>query len=392
MLVAAYILFLFSLLCLLHSYVFFPAVLSGLAKGKRQNGDTYPLADEGLPGISVLLAAYNEEKVIEQKILSTLKTSYPLYKIEFLIGSDASTDGTNAIILKYSLQYPNIKLVEFGGRTGKAGIINKLAEMAQNEILILTDANVFFREDTIYNLVKHYHNPEIALVGGNILNKRFKKDGISIQEKSYLSRENLIKYQEGIVWGTMIGAFGGCYSIRKEFYAPVPPRFFMDDFYITMNVLGKGKMAINELDAVCYEDVSNRVKEEFRRKVRISIGNFQNLSKYYGLLWPPFSGLAFCFMSHKVLRWLGPFFILILLAATAYLACQTIFFQILFIMQLLMLLSPVFDWALKRLSLHIFLLRFVSHFYVTNLALLVGFFKFIRGVKSNIWKPTERYQ
>lgn len=400
MLTIAYILFFFSLLCLLHSYVFFPAILAVLAANRKQNQDTYPLEHEILPTVSILLAAYNEERVIEQKIQSTLKTSYPLYKIEFLIGSDASTDNTNMIIRKYNLTYPNIKLVEFAGRTGKAGIINQLAEKAQNEILILTDANVFFREDTIYNLVKHYKNPEIALVGGNILNKRFKKDGISIQEKSYLSRENLIKYQEGIVWGTMIGAFGGCYSMRRDYYAPVPPRFFMDDFYITMNVLEKGKKAINELDAICYEDVSNRVKEEFRRKVRISIGNFQNLSRYYGLLWLPFTGLAFSFLSHKVLRWLGPFFLLLMLITSYFMMMgsddsnilQTSLLVTLFGFQYSLLYVPLIDWALKKLNLHIFWLRFVSHFYLMNLALLVGFFKFIRGVKSNIWKPTQRYQ
>src|SRR5690606_20929272 len=144
------------------------------------------------------------------------------------------------------------------------------------EILILTDANVYFEPHTIYELVKHYKNSEIALVGGLIINTNIKKTGISYQEKTYLSNENLIKYREGILWGTMVGAFGGVYSIRKENEHPVPKNYVRDEFYITMHVIQDGKKAITELTATCYEDISNIIKEEFKRKVRISIGNFQN--------------------------------------------------------------------------------------------------------------------
>jgi cellulose synthase/poly-beta-1,6-N-acetylglucosamine synthase-like glycosyltransferase len=386
------IVFSISLFCLLHSYVFFPVILDILSSGKKVNSNIFSQEDADLPTVSILLAVYNEEKVIEQKIKSTFNTGYPLHKIEFLIGSDASTDETNIIISNLASKYPQIKLVHFEGRTGKSGIINNLAAQAANDIFILTDANVFFKEDTIYQLVKHYKNPEMALVGGNIINTRFKKDGISLQEKKYLSRENKIKYQEGILWGAMIGAFGGCYSVRKNYYAPVPPMFFMDDFYITMNVLEHGGKALNELDAQCHEDVSNKSSEEFRRKVRISIGNFQNFGRYAHLLWPQFTGLAFAFLSHKVFRWLGPFFIILLLVSSIFLAMQTLLFQVFFAGQVLLMIIPLLDILLKKLNIHVLLLRFVSHFYLMNLALLVGFFKYIKGVESNIWKPTQRYQ
>ncbi len=384
------ILFWLSMACMFHTYLLFPAILELLGKGRTQNKDIYSLEEE-LPKVTILLAAYNEEKVIEQKIKSTFNTGYPLDRIEFLIGSDASTDGTNGIVRKYSQQYPQLKLFEFGGRTGKAGIINQLAARATNKILILTDANVFFKQDTIYHLSKHYKNEKVSLVGGNILNVRVKKDGISVQEKAYLNRENRIKYYEGIIWGTMIGAFGGCYSVRKSHYAPVPPKFFMDDFYITMNVLEKKGKTINELEATCYEDVSNKITEEFRRKWRISIGNFQNLGRYKHLLWH-FNGLAFCFWSHKVLRWLGPFFLLLMLISAGVLATQTLFYLAVLLAQIGLMLLPLLDWLLKKLNLHILWLRFISHFYLMNLALLIGFFKFINGVKSNVWTPTQRYQ
>ncbi len=376
----------------MHSYVFFPLILDLLSSSKELIDPVFEETDENLPTISILLAVYNEEKVIEEKLRSTFKTSYPIHKIEFLIGSDASTDQSNEIIRKYAAILPQVKLIEFEGRTGKSGIINRLAELAKNEIFVLTDANVFFKESTLYQLVKRYKNPEIALVGGNILNRRFKKDGISLQEKSYLSRENKIKYQEGLLWGAMIGAFGGCYSIRASYFAPVPRNFFMDDFYITMHALENGGKTLNELDALCYEDVSNKISEEFRRKVRISIGNFQNFGRYARLLWPPWNGRAFAFWSHKVFRWLGPFFLLLMLASSGYLGMKTFFFMLLFLGQVLLMLLPIVDTMLKKLNIHVSLLRFISHFYLMNLALLIGFIKYAKGVESNVWKPTQRYQ
>ena len=282
MIIAAFV-FWISVLGIVHSYLFFPAVLRILSKGKRQNAIVHQYEDD-LPAISIILAVYNEEVVIEEKLRTTFKTNYPLDKIEFLIGSDASTDNTNAIIAQWQQQYPQIKFTPFLGRTGKAAIVNQLTEIAIHPIFILTDANVFFEEDTIYHLVKHFKHQEIAQVGANIQNPLYKAEGISYQEKSYLSRENLIKYQEGVIWGSMIGAFGGCYAIRASHFAPVPATFLMEDFYISMQALAQGGKSINELQAICYEDVSNKITEEFRRKVRISAGNFQNLNHFKSLL------------------------------------------------------------------------------------------------------------
>lgn len=348
--------------------------------------------DDNLPAVSILLAVYNEASVLDHKIKSTFSTSYPLNKIEFLIGSDASTDNSNSIIEHYQNQYPQLKLKVFKGRSGKSRIMNELAELASNPILILTDANVFFTSETIYHLVKHYKNQSIAQVGGNIINPEHKKEGISYQEKSYLSRENRMKYQEGLIWGCMIGAFGGCYSIRKNYFIAVPPHFIVDDFYSSMHVLKAGGKSLNELKATCYEDVSNKIEEEFRRKVRISTGNFQNLAVYRNLLWPPFKGLAFCFGSHKVIRWYGPILLIIALISNLLLfPTEGLLFYSL-VLQIVLMISPVLDWLLKKLHIHIKLLRFATHFYLMNLALLLGLIQYLKGVKTSVWQPTQRNQ
>lgn len=391
MLIAA-IIFWLSVVLVAHTYVLFPLVLNWLARGKKQNETIYLPSDADLPEVTILLAVYNEELVIEEKIRTTFDSNYPAAKIHFHIGSDASTDRTNEIIRSYQERYPQLKLKIFPGRTGKSGIINELASEAQSPVFILTDANVFFNNDTIYQLVKHYRNPEVAQVGGNIINPVHKDDGISFQEKSYLSRENLMKYQEGVIWGCMIGAFGGCYSIRSAYFVPVPPRFLMDDFYISMHVLAAGKQALNELDAHCYEDVSNKIHEEFRRKVRISAGNFQNLGEYKGLLWPPYTGLAFCFFSHKVFRWYGPVLILLAFLSNLFLWNDSNFYKFTLLCQVIAFAVPLLDAVLKKIHIHIKLFRFATHFYLMNLALFKGLIWYIRGVKTNVWKPTQRNQ
>lgn len=386
------IIFWLSIFLILHSYAFFPVILSLIADHFKQNTQIFENKPEELPEVAILLAVYNEEKVITEKIRSTFKTSYPLDKITFYIGSDSSTDKTDAIIQEFQGSYPQIQFQRFEARTGKTQIINTLAQQAKAEILVLTDANVFFEPDTIYQLVKHFRNPEIAVVGGNILNAQGRKSGISNQERSYLQRENIIKYQEGKVWGAMIGAFGGCYAVRRFNFHQVPANFIVDDFYVSMQVLRDGKRSINELDAICHEDVSDILAQEFRRKVRISTGNFQNLSQFKDLLWPPFSGVAFAFLSHKVIRWCTPFLLLLIFVANLLLLKSGWLYQLLFAGQLLLLALMLADFLFKKLNVHIKLFRFITHFYSMNAALFLGWIKYLKGVKTSVWTPTQRFQ
>ncbi len=352
----------------------------------KVNANVFSNNDE-LPVVGILIAAYNEEKIIGEKIISVFKTNYPLDKIKVYVGSDASTDKTDEIITALSKQFSNLHLVNFGGRTGKANIINALAEKASEEIFILTDANVIFMENTIFNLVRHFKDQKYAQVCANIIKVSGSDHGIAKQEKSYIVFENRIKFAEYANWDVVMGAEGGCYAIRKEYYAPVPKNFFMDDFYITMNVIEKNKKIVFDTEAICYEDVPTQAKEEFKRKVRISIGNFQNLFRYKKLLFPIWKGSAFAFLSHKVLRWFTPFFLIISLISSAFLSFYSQFFLILFLAQVLLMLFPVAD-IISPFKNSLF--KFISHFYFMNLALLKGFFMFAKGVETSIWQPTKR--
>jgi cellulose synthase/poly-beta-1,6-N-acetylglucosamine synthase-like glycosyltransferase len=386
------IIFWISVGAMAFSYLLYPYILWIISKLKKPlNFMTYP-SSEVFPTISIAMAAYNEELILDQKIESIFNTKYPLHKIELLIGSDNSTDKTNTILQEAGRRYPQIRLKLFTQRQGKISIINQLQQLAQGEILIVTDANVLFNPDTLTELVAPFADNRVGLVDTHMTNYGLKSHGISVQEKSYISREVHIKHLESVNFGAMIGPFGGCYAIRNNLFTPVPATYLVDDFFICMNVLAQNKMAINNLNARVSEDVSNDLNIEFKRKIRIGTGNYQNLKHFGKLLWPPFSPVAFCFVSHKVLRWLGPFFILGAFVSNAILASHSTFYLALFGSQLCVTILPLLDFIARKIGIHIVLLRFATHFYTMNLSLLIGFIKLIKGVKTNVWKPTKRLQ
>lgn len=379
------IIFVVSAYAIVHSYLVYPLWLIVFTSEKKNPKEKFSLQDN-LPEVAILMAAYNEEKVIGEKISSVFNTTYPLEKITFYIGSDASTDRTDSIIEELSRKYTQLKLVRFGGRTGKSGIINQLASEANQAVFVLTDANVIFKPETLFNLVRHFKNTDTAQVAANIIKVSVSDKGIASQEKSYIALENKIKFFESVRWNVIMGAEGGCYAIRKENFSPVPKNFYMDDFYISLNVIEQGKEIVFDKEAICNEDVPTESQEEFKRKVRISIGNFQNLNRYKNLLWK-FNGIAFAFWSHKVLRWLTPFLLMSCFCTSFILMFQDSYFVLLFSLQLFGFFTPVIDWLL---NINFSLLKFVSHFYLMNLALLKGFITYVKGVESNVWEPTKR--
>ena len=383
------ILFWALIFLLIYNYALYPVLLLVLAAKKEQHDLVYDSSAD-CPYISILIPAYNEEAVITDKLDSIYKNNYPIDQFEVLVGSDASTDGTNDLVENYAAKHDNVSLRVFQERTGKPGIINALVQSAKGEVLILSDADVLFDDNTIFELIKHFKDPKISLVDSNMINTKTEQSGISKQEGAYIKWEVIIKNLEGKLWGKMMGPFGGCYAIRKVMVSQVPDNYVVDDFYIAMRVLENNGKSINELNARCYESVSNDLAAEFKRKIRISAGNFQNLLTFAHLLWPPASSLAFAFFSHKVLRWLGPFLIIAIFIMNLLLLRENDFYLGLFILQSLLIFLIAIDWMLRNLGIHSVILRYITHFYAMNLALLFGFVKFIGGIKSNVWQPTQR--
>lgn len=382
------ILFGLCLFGILQTYIIYPLILIILdsKKTKKDKKNSF----EEFPEVDIIFAAYNEESVIENKILSTFKTDYPQEKLNLIIGSDNSSDKTDEIIKGLQKTYPNLLLRTFNQRTGKSGIINALVLESKAEFLVLTDANIIFKKDTISQLIAPFNN-EVGAVGGRIVYEEHKSSGISQQEDSYLQLENRIKAAESNLFKAAMGLEGGCYAIKRKLFPQIPPRFFMEDFFVSLSVIDKGYQLLFNADALCFEDVSTDKNEEFKRKVRISIGNFQNLSHFKGLVIKRFNPVGFSFLSHKILRWLTPFFLILLLISSLVLNAQSQFFQLFSGLYLVFLVLGTLGILFSQ-NKTIGLLKYPGHFIHMNLALLKGFFIYLKGVKSNVWQPTNRNQ
>ena len=264
------------------------------------------------------MSVYNEEGIIAQKIKSLLTTHFPSDKLSFFIGSDNSTDDSNRIIREFANTDSRIFFFPFEERRGKIGVINELAgkvfehwPMDREHLLLYTDANVILEPDTIPNLTRHFADEKIAVVDANMLNTKLDNKSISVAERTYMDYEILMKHREGLLWGQMIGTFGGCYCLRSTYQVLVPENFIVDEISISLfSALINGGRAINDLEARCYESASHEIAEEYRRKRRISSGNFQNLFHFFSHLWT-FRWRTFALWSHKVIRWIGPFLMII---------------------------------------------------------------------------------
>jgi cellulose synthase/poly-beta-1,6-N-acetylglucosamine synthase-like glycosyltransferase len=204
-----------------------------------------------------------------------------------------------------------------------------------------------------------------------------------------MNREMKIKYNEGIIYGASMGVFGALYAIRKEAFNAIPKNYNVDDFFVSMNVLKDGKKVIFTNDAIADETLTGNLNEEFRRKVRIATGNFQNLKHFFPILFYFWKPVSYIFISHKVIRWLGPFLLLFILISLSMLIEFNVYKYLLGGVIFIAVLS-ILEMILSLMKINIKNLRFITHFLTMNIALAVGFFKFVFGNKSGIWEPSKR--
>lgn len=345
------------------------------------------------------MSLFNEEKVISEKLKSLSQIDYPKDKINILIGSDCSDDSTNEIVSTFAQNDTRFQFFPFEERRGKPSVINDLARFASKKwavsndhIFIVTDASVLLDKVVVKKLVRHFKNSKIGLVDAHMVHFGMNEQGISKAEDQYISHEVNLKNGEALLWQKMIGPFGGCYAVRSTYFSEVPPNRLVDDFYIAMKVFEQGGGAINDLEAICQEPVSHDIWVEYGRKARISAGNFQNMFTFWRLWFPPFRPLNFAFFSHKILRWLGPFFLIFALLGSSFLAWKgNLFFKYVFVFQMFFYFGvPALNQLFNTLKINNLAFRKITYFLLMNIALLKGFFRFLNGIESGTWSPTKR--
>ncbi len=390
---AAEILLITASVMLAWVYLIYPAAIFLLVRLRRVENSVMapPESNLRLPLVSVVMSLHNEEQVAEAKIDSMLNGNYPQEMIEFIIGSDGSDDDTETIARRLAQTDCRIKFFSFSERRGKAAVINDLVTKATGELLIVTDANVMFVPDTIKALAEAFTDPRTGLCDTSVSCTAAGNTGIAPQENLYNRLESKLKRAEGDLCGAMPGPYGGCYAVRRHLFPTLPENLLADDLYAGIMVLKKGYKSVNSANAQVYEDVQPDIMQQFKRRVRIAAGAYQNL-----FLLGPFPAPGVCaniiFFSHKVMRWMTPFILLLFFMTTVILSNSSNIYFCLLAIQLIFLTLSALDLLSGKLGKKIRYQRYITQFLLMNVALAVGFVKAVRGLGTGIWEPTKRVQ
>ncbi|MDE2213828.1 MAG: glycosyltransferase family 2 protein [Candidatus Omnitrophica bacterium] len=351
---------------------------------KRQE----PVEAQRLPTVSVIIAAYNEEAVIEQRMENCLVSTYPPELLEVIIASDGSTDKTNEIVRRYEER--GIKLYAFKQRRGKVNVLNEVVAKARGEILVFSDANAMFARDAITKIVRHFQDSMVGCVCGSLhFIKADESETIEL-EGFYWKFETFLKRVEGKL-GACLGANGAIFAVRKNLFYCCPPDTIVEDFVISMKVLEKGFKALYDPQAVAFEHTAKKIIQEKQRRVRIGAGDYQALTMLWPMLDPRKGFGSVAFWSHKVLRWCVPFFLFIALAANIVLALHFPY-GVLLAMQLVFYGCALIGQILSRREKKVKIFNLCYYFVSMNLALFLGFLRFVSGTQKVTWDRTQRVE
>jgi len=349
------------------------------------------IATDYLPHVTIVVAAFNEEKNITDKVQNSLLQDYPHSKITQIWVNDASTDATNALLA----EYPNITILNQPERKGKIAAINLAMKHVTTPITIFSDANAMLSVNAISKLVEPFSNQMVGCVAGE---KRIQlnsyENAAAIGEGTYWKYESFIKKMESDCHSAL-SATGELYAIRTELFEEVESDTILDDFAISINILKKGLLLKYVPEAYAAERASANINEEKKRKVRIAAGSFQALYRNKTLINPfkhPFLSLQL--LSHKILRWIAlPISLLlipILNTLIVLLYSQNLLYIATLYAQLLILTSILLGWVFKdnRTSSNWIFIPY--YLFMMNIAIVQGFFRFVRGAQSVKWDKSLR--
>ena len=374
-----------SMLVPLYAYFGYPAILF-VAHAFRKPRPIHDLGDSELPGVTMVVAAYNEASAIADKVRNFLSLEYPADKLRLIIGSDGSNDNTAALALSAAAGDNRVTVLDFKERRGKVNVLSDIIPRAETPIVIISDANTMYRPDSIKKLARHFSDDKIGAVCGRLLLTPT-ADQPSIEENIYWKYETFIKRVESDL-GCLTSINGQVFALRRNLFEPPPPDTITEDQFIGLGIIRKGFRIRFEPLAIVTEPVGS-IETEHRRRLRISAGNFQTLFRAGLFLLNPLRGFpAFAYVSHKVLRWKVPsaMFLafvlniaLITLPGAAWLlAAQTAFY-------VLAALPAIFP-PLRKISV----LRLIHYFVSMNITIALGFFRFLLLPQRAMWERAQR--
>jgi len=344
------------------------------------------LRREFTPRVTVIIAAYNEERDLAAKLENTLALDYPTSELEIIVTSDCSTDGTDAIARSFSSR--GVRLHRQQERLGKTAAQNAAVEQARGEIVVFSDATTQYQPDVLRVMMPAFVDESVGGVTGRVIYRNEADSSVGTGTQSYWSYEFFLKKHESNVC-SLIGVCGCMYAIRKSAYVPLY-NDACSDFIIATSLVEQGLRAVYVPDAVCMEEPNRQAKKELAARVRIISQTFSDLWRNRGMLNPVRSGFyAVQLWSHKVLRYIVPVFLILIFLASAFLATRHVFYGVLFFAQIAFYLAAIISWVLEKAGLHFRLLALPQYFVIANLASLIAFVKFVSGESYTKWEPSR---
>lgn len=375
-------LFWFSLLFIIYTYLGYPLlllILSHLRKRDVLKGDI-------LPKVSFIIAAYNEERQIKDKIENTLAIDYPRDKFEIIIVSDASTDKTDSIIKSY---VPcGIKFVRLSERRGKETAQKQGIDISTGDILVFSDVATILRPDAVLNIVKNFQDPSVGCVSST---DRILSEGKAASGESlYVRYEMFLRKLESKCY-SLVGLSGSFFAARRE----VCPPWSIDcdsDFYVVLNSIKKGFRGVLDLSSIGYYKSTSDGRKEYRRKLRTIVRGIHTFFKNISLLnLFKYKFFSLQLFSHKLCRWLVPFSMIALFVSNLYISSNTenIFYNYSFMGQCIFYITGLVSMKLKKFS-SFYIFKIPSFFIMVNLSVLNAWLLYLKGRRIMYWEPTDR--
>jgi cellulose synthase/poly-beta-1,6-N-acetylglucosamine synthase-like glycosyltransferase len=359
-------------------------VLDKLIKGKKLDISNIT------PTVSLIVSCYNEADVIEQKIQNCQSLDYPGHRLEIIFVSDGSDDGTDELIKPYCNE--NIKLIRQEGRLGKTMGLNLALAEASGEIVVFSDANAMYKEDALKMLVRNFNDASVGYVVGAAIYQDDEQSAAGSSENIYWQYEIFIKKIESKLH-SVVGGDGAIYAIRKSLYEPLDQED-INDFVNPLQIIAKGYRGIFDAEAICYEQTAGDFDKEGKRKQRIVNRSFSGLMKNKTVLNPFKHGFySLELLSHKLLRWLIPFFILVAAVGITVLAQMKVE-----LFQWMLLLGIIFVWfvllgrLLKDSEEFPSVLLIPYYFYLVNFNSMKGVLQSLRGDIQITWSTPRDQQ
>jgi len=374
------IFFWLSSLLVIYIYIGYPVLLKFLPRISKNPEPT----GEYHPNVTVLIPAFNEEKHIESTIKNKLDSNYPQDKLQIIVISDESEDGTDEIVKAYSAKDSRVTLIRQSPRQGKTAGLNLAMPHASGDIIVFSDANSHYHPDAIQHLVNTFQDSEIGYVTGKMV--YVNEDGSLIGDgcSAYMKYENHMRKLETQT-GSVVGVDGGIDAIRKELYQPMNADQ-LPDFVLPLKVVTQGKRVAYCEQALLNEESLSSAQSEFRMRVRVSLRAYWAMWDMKHLFNPfKYQWFSLQITSHKLLRYLAFIPLFIAFVSNGLITGEGVFYKATFIGQIVFYSMAAFvalnDGSKNKLF------GLAHYFCLINIASAMAFIKFLKREKIVLWKP-----